>query len=57
MIYQISYGQSYTGYSTAMTYVEADSYAHAMAKARANTCGNDRIQWIQEMPKQSTQQQ
>lgn len=57
MIYQVHYGPSFIGITTATTYVEADTYAHALAQARANACGREFVQRIYEMPNLSTQQQ
>ena len=57
MIYQIHYGLSFTGRTTAMTYVEADSYAQAFAKGNANACGREVVQRAYELPNPSTKQQ
>ena len=57
MLYQVHYGQSFTGHTTAMTYVEADSYAQAFAQANGNACGREVVQRLYELPNPSTQQQ
>ena len=45
--YQVSLGLSYTGPTSAQTYVEADSYAEAFAKAHRLCDTNERVQRVE----------
>ena len=45
--YQVSYGRSYTGPISSQTYVEADSYAHALAKANSYCTNHERVQSVE----------
>ena len=44
--YQVSYGRSYTGPISSMTYVEADSYAQALARANSYCTSHERVQSV-----------
>jgi hypothetical protein len=46
MNYQVSYGPTYTGYATANTYVEADSYAEALMLAFRYAHPSEKVQWV-----------
>ena len=44
--YQVTYGRGYTGPASSQTYVEADSYAQALARANAFCMGHERVQSV-----------
>jgi hypothetical protein len=46
MIYQVSYGPTFTGYATSQDYIDADSYAQALSRAYANCHHTEKVQWV-----------